>query len=150
MNLSRCKLLLYFSFIVLTMSGCSSLRIADLKPETLTSNSIKASTNVIVGIESIATIDSEYHDAGKWEQGLAEALRNEGVFSTVYHPNIDKDKIDILISGKVGGSFQYSGAKNFFTWWPGAIILAHGWRGTRYTYDAYADVKLINVHTGRS
>jgi hypothetical protein len=93
-------------------------------------------------------VDSEYHDAGKWEQGLTEALQNEGVFNTVYHSNIDKEKIDILISGEVGGSFQHNGAKNFFTWWPGAIILAHGWRGTRYTYDAYADVKLIDVHTG--
>ena len=141
--------LLCLSFILLFMTGCTTFQIIDLKPQALNSGYPEYSTNEIAGIESIHVIDSEYRDAWEWEQGLADALRDEGVFKSVSHSNIDKENVDILIRGEVGGEFRYHGAKNFFTWWPGPFILAHNWRGTRYIYDAHAEIKTIDASTGQ-
>ncbi len=130
------------------MTGCTTFQIVDLKPQVLVSGNLEHSVNSIAGIETIRVIDSEYRDAGEWEQGLADVLRDKGVFKSVSYPYIDKGNIDIIISGEMEGEFRHHGAKNFFTWWPGPLLLAHSWRGTRYIYDAHADIKAIDANTG--
>ena len=142
------KMFLCLSFFLLFMTGCTTFQIVDLKPQALISSNPEYSTNAIAGVETMSIIHSEYSDAGQWQQGLADVLRDEGVFKSVSHPYIDKDNIDILISGDVGGDFRHHGAKNFFTWWPGPFIFAHNWRGTRYIYDAYANVKVTDANSG--
>lgn len=148
MNYNPHKKLLFLLFILLFITGCTTFDIVDLKPQALPSSNSEYSTTAIAGVETIYVIDSEYRDASGWEQGLAEALRDEGVFISVSHPYINKENIDILFSGEVEGEFRHHGAKNFFTWWPGPFIFAHNWRGTRYIYDARADIKAIDASTG--
>lgn len=140
--------LVCLSFILLFMTGCTTFQIVDLKPQASTISNPEYSTNAIAGVETMKVMHSEYKDAGEWHQGLADALRDEGVFKTVSHPYIDKENIDVLIRGEVGGDFRHHGAKNFFTWWPGPFVFAHNWRGTRYIYDAYANVKVTDANSG--
>ena len=152
MNLTLHKVLLSFSLVLsLILSGCTTFQIVDLKPQTLPSGYVKHPTKAVVGVETMEIVGGEYRDADAWQQGLDDVLRGEGVFKTIFHPlvNKDKDKINLLIRGKVSGDFRYDGAKNFFTWWPGGLVFAPNWRGTRYMYDAYADVEVIDIYTGK-
>lgn len=142
------KILFSWPIILLFISGCTTFKIVDLKPEALIS-STGHPTTTIAGVETIQVTNGEYRDAERWQQGLAEALRDEGAFKSVAHSYIDKENIDILIRGEVEGKFRHQGAKNFFTWWPGPLIFAHNWRGTRYIYDAHANIEVIDASTGK-
>lgn len=142
------RFFLIFIFIFLIFNtGCSFTQIVDHKHEQLL-NPLKQPINAHVGIKTIQIIEHEYNDKGKWQEGLTDILRKEGIFKTITGSVTNKDWVDILIQGKVKGEFRYSGIKNFLTWWPGALILAHSWRGNRYEYNAKADIDLINAQTG--
>jgi len=140
--------ILFVSFILFLTNGCNSLQIVDLKQEPITKNYTNNSTDLIVGIDPMDVVNEGYNDIFQWGQGLPEALHDEGVFKVISHSHIDKTKIDILITGKVGGDFHHSKAKNFFTWWPGPLIFAQSWRGTHYIFNSYADVTVSDPHTG--
>lgn len=149
MNSRPHKMLLYLPILFsLFINGCSSLYVIDLNPQPLTSNNLKHDTNLVVGIETIDIAAGGYEDAEKWQQGLADALRNEGTFNTITQTFGDKQNIDLLIRTKVSGNFHHNGTKNFFTWWPGPLVYAQGWRGTRFIYDAASDVEIIDANSG--
>ena len=137
-------ILLSYAFLI---SGCTTFQIVDLNSKFLPSTTGKAKTNIVVGIDSLS-VGGKYTDAGKWQQGLVDVLSNEGVFRKVSHPYLKNENVDLIIRGEVGGDFRHHGAKNFFTWWPGPFILTHHWRGTRYIYDAYADIDVIDINSG--
>jgi len=147
-QLNKFKKLLYISSIVFFINGCNSLQVVDLKPEPQITNNINKPTNLVASIETKHVGDKQYSDSWQWEQGLANVLRDKDMFKTIIQPDQGKEKADIIIKGEVGGVFHYSGTKNFFTWWPGAIFFAHSWRGTRYSYDTHANYKVTDAYTG--
>lgn len=147
MNLSKIYLLVIF-VLTLLMNGCSSLKVVDLNPQALVSNNVQHDTETIVSIEPLEILAGGYKDAEKWQQGLADALRNERIFHII-SPSINDKYTDFLIRGKVSGIFRPNGTKNFFTWWPGPLIFAQGWRGSRYIYDAKSDIEVIDVKSGK-
>lgn len=130
--------------LVILISGCTTFEVRNLDSEPSIHSSIQAKTNLIVGIDTLK-VSGKYNDAEKWQQGLDDVLRNEGVFKQVSHPYINKGNLDLIIRGKVGDEFRKHGARNFFTWWPGPLILAHHWRGTHYIYDATADIEVVDA-----
>ncbi|MCK5830703.1 MAG: hypothetical protein KAH20_10415 [Methylococcales bacterium] len=151
MNLCFHKVLLILSFIFsLLISGCSTLEIVDLKAQTSPTDNLKKPPNLAIEIETLQVDESKYNDANNFEQGLAEALRKEGFSKTLSKSFNDKTNVDLLIRGTVSGHFRDNKAKNFFTWWPGAIIFAHSWRGTQYIYDAQADIEVIDAQTEKT
>jgi len=145
-NLTKICLLPLF-FLTLFMSGCSSLKVIELNPQPLVSNNVQHDTETIVSMEPIEILAGGYKDAEKWQKGLVDALRDEKIFHII-SPSIKDKYTDLLIRGKVSGIFQPNGAKNFFTWWPGPLIFAQGWRGTRYIYDAISDIEVVDVRSG--
>lgn len=138
---------LFMFFLTGFMSGCSSLKVVDLNPQPLVSNAILQDNDTIVSMDPIEIVAGGFKDAEKWQKGLADVLRNEKIFHII-SPSIKDKYTDLLIRGKVSGSFRPNGTKNFFTWWPGPLIFAQGWRGTRYIYDATADIDVVDVKSG--
>lgn len=47
----------------------------------------------------------------------------------------------------MSGDFRDNAAKNFFTWWRGAIVFTHNWRSSRYIYDVLADIEVIDAES---
>lgn len=132
---------------ILLMTGCTTFQIVDLNESVANQvGGLKANSDR-VGVQPLE-VSNDYGDAVTFQQDLANALRREGVFNNISHPVNANDNVELLIRGKVSGKFRKNGAKNFFTWWPGPLIFAHNWRGTRFVYDAFADIELINAGTG--
>jgi len=129
------------------MTGCTTFKVVDLNESiSAQEGSLKTNANR-VGVQLLEA-KSDYGDALSFQQGLANSLRTEGVFNNISYPVNANDNVELLIRGKVAGQFRKNGAKNFFTWWPGPLIFAHNWRGTRFVYDAFVDIELINAGTG--
>ena len=86
--------------------------------------------------------------SGGFEEGLADFLANEGIFQRVVYPFRDgRDQVDMLIRVKASGEFLPGGMKNFFTWFPGGLLFAPAFRGTRWHYDAAAEVEILEGET---
>jgi len=147
LNLTKRFLLATF-FLTFLISGCSSLKVVDLNPQPLVSNNVQHDTDIIVSIDPIEIVAGGYKDAEKWQQGLGDVLRNERIFHII-SPSIKDKYTDLLIRGKVSGIFRHNGTKNFFTWWPGPLIFAQGWRGTRYIYDAISDIEIVDAKSDK-
>ena len=130
--------------IFLLMSGCTTFKRVNLSSESLESNASQYSTGLIASIDAMNVSSNGYEDASEWEQGLRKVLSKSDLFRTVPQSYKNKENIDIIVRGEVNGKFRPNGAKNFFTWWPGAIIFAHNWRGTQYTYDAVGNRTSMN------
>jgi len=79
-------LFIFIAIFSLLISACKTFQIVDLKQQSLTSNNLKHSINSSAGVETIQVAGGGYGDATKWQQGLADALRKEGVFKTVSYP----------------------------------------------------------------
>lgn len=149
LNPHNMLLKLFFIFpLIVSFSGCSTIQVVDIDPQALTSTNLNNKINEVVGIELFDADNGGYSDADRWQQGFSEALHNEAIFEAVYQPVVDKRGIDFIIRGNISGSFRPNGAKNFFTWWPGPLIFAQGWRGNRYIYDLRTDVEIIEASSG--
>jgi hypothetical protein len=152
MRLKQCEIsLLSVLFTTLLISGCTTFQIIDLNPHTpeYAYNGGRI-IDQIVGVQQLnVALSQEYVDADSWQQGLAEALRSENNFANVIYPYQKKEDVNIVIRGNVSGNFRHHGAKNFFTWWPGGLIFAPNWRGTRYIYEARAEVEVVDAQSGK-
>ncbi len=78
-------------------------------------------------------------------EGFADYLINEQVFRKVVFPYKEsRDDVDLVVQVRATGEFRSGGASNFFTWFPGGLLLVPNFRGTRWTYDANAEVTVVD------
>lgn len=129
-----------------TASGCRTFSIAPLKPVNVPPTTGTPFQDTIA-FEALRLGAGSHPDAQKWEDMLPEVLLSEHVFDAVVPVDRSKGSEHFLLRGEVGGAFRPRGTANFFTWFPGPFVLAHGWRGTRFTYDARADLELVDRRT---
>jgi hypothetical protein len=86
--------------------------------------------------------------SGGFEEGFADFLANEQIFSQVVYPYADgRDAADLILKVDAQGDFRSGGAKNFFTWFPGGLVFAPAFRGTRWYYDTRAEVEVLEART---
>ena len=128
----------------------SSLKVAPPAPRWL-STPFPAS----VTVESLRIRDDGYLDGDEQklsalfsEQGLAQVLLDHRVFARTYPGNGTAASTDLVLRGDVVAHWDPHGAANFFTWWPGGLVLAPNWYGTRMEFFANASIDLIDVRTG--
>ena len=142
----------FLSFVLLStffINGCSSLNVIDIKQQQYVPISgIKNLPNIMVGVKPLEIVgNSSYRDAEKWQQGLVDVLREKRIFKSVSQSRVNRKSFDLIIRGTVNGNFRQNGSKNFFTWWPGPIFFAQGWRGTQFIYDAQSDIEVVDAKT---
>ncbi len=127
-------------------AGCRA-QVVNLKPQNvparfrpLAAYSLKA-----------AVTAADVHGAGSsgaTEEGLVDFLVNEQIFTDVVYPYREgEDEVDVLLKVSVKGDFRSGGAANFFTWFPGGLLLIPNFRGTRWTYDAHAEVDALDARS---
>lgn len=101
-----------------------------------------------VGVEPLTRRGDSYGDASDWQEGLEGALRKHQVFVDVHYPYSGEEPVDFILRGSVTGKFRSgSGFPNFLTWWPGPLVFAHNWRGTRFVYDTHAELELVDARS---
>jgi len=108
-----------------------------------------------VMIEQIKLRDGEHlgSDKKKFSElidkdGLARALIEHRVFARSYVAGDNKMSTDLILRGDVVTRWDPRGATNFFVWWPGGIVLAPHWYGTRMQYFMEANIELVDASTG--
>jgi hypothetical protein len=89
--------------------------------------------------------------SGGLEEGFADFLANEQLFRRVIYPYKDgRDDVDLIFRVKAEGDFRSGGMKNFFTWFPGGLLFAPAFRGTRWEYDSTAEIAVLDGRTKNS
>lgn len=128
------------------LSGCTTFQINELNSKTTwEGRQADPTLEEVIGVEKMAiTSNDEYGDAEDWQQSLSQSLKRDGGFKYIVFPYYAESDVDLIIRGQVSGQFRNRGFLNFITWWPGPFLLMHNWRGTRYIFDAQADVELID------
>lgn len=134
--------------VVLVLSGCTTFRVENLRPpreaQALRANPI---IEEVVRVEKMRIgPKDEYGDAHTWQQGLAKSLQSDAGFEHVSSVGIDEVGVDLVVRGVVEGEFRNRGFLNFITWWPGPFLFMHNWRGSRFMFDASADVEVFDTH----
>lgn len=131
---------------IVLLTGCTTFHITNIDSKAVVEDLRADST-----IEEVVSVDkmrigpnNEYGDADSWQQGLSESLKSAGGFKYVASPHFDDADVDIVVRGEVSGEFQNRGFLNFITWWPGPFLFMHNWRGSRFLFDAQADVELFD------
>ncbi len=145
-TLCRALLLLGLSSLVLIASGCKTLSIAPLHPANPPPVAETPFPDVIV-IEDLRVGASAYTDAQPWQDALPAHLEAGHVFAGVVRVDRSTGSERFQLGGEVSGDFRPGGVANFFTWFPGPLVLSHGWRGTRFIYDVSADLELVDTGT---
>jgi hypothetical protein len=82
------------------------------------------------------------------EDGLVEALRAARLFAAVYSPDTmapEAATADLILRGEILTEWGSQGAANFFTYFPGGLIFAPNWRGTRWDYQAMVNLEIVDV-----
>ena len=82
------------------------------------------------------------------EDGLAQALIEHRVFARSYLEDGNRKSTDLILRGDVVGRWDPRGATNFFVWFPGGIVFAPSWYGTRQQYFTDANIELVDARTG--
>jgi hypothetical protein len=136
-------------FSCLALSGGCAIKVVNLTPAMAPGReSAETPFEDTVAVEVLRGTDSGgYEDAADFQQGLAQALREGRVFRRITDPQAADYQVDFVLRGTVGGEFHSSSLLNFITWFPGPIVLMHHWRGTRFTYDARADIEMVDART---
>jgi hypothetical protein len=80
--------------------------------------------------------------------GLTKVLRDHRIFARAMFGDRDETATDLVLRGEIVGRWNPRGAANFFTWWPGGLVLAPNWYGTRMEYFTEARIELANRRTG--
>jgi len=108
-----------------------------------------------VAVEPLLVHDGGYlaGDADRLQQsfevgGLSESLRRNRVFSWVDPGDGSEQQSDLLIRGEMTGGWDPRAAANLTTWFPGGLVFAPNWYGTRQNYVAEARVDVIVRATG--
>ena len=134
--------------LVWLVVGCATLKIVDLNQETSEIQDFDYTIKQDAGIAKMQIGENNaYGDAKSWQEGLSRVLKAEGVFENITYPYHDNDEVDIVVRGNVAGDFRNLGFNNFVTWWPGPLFLSQMWRGTRFIYDAHANIEIVDPRT---
>jgi len=134
---------------MLIMSTGCGLTIANDKPVASFVPYIGFTPTKVVGIETIKIGPGDDYladDKTLYQNGVITELQRKRV-AIIKYPYVGQ-QVDYIISGTVSGKFRNNGAANFFTWWPGPFVFAHGWHGTMFIYDATASATLENTASG--
>jgi hypothetical protein len=92
---------------------------------------------------------SQIADAARQRTGdLAGLLKKRRVFARVKDGRSEQGQADRILRGEVQSRWDPHGVSNFFTWWPGGLVFAPNWRGTRMQYFTDATAELIDTETG--
>ena len=139
--------------VALSLALCASLvsackaKVVNLKPESVPPRFRPIGAYPL----RVAVTGSNLRGAGSsggTEEGLADFLANEQIFTDIVYPYHDgQDEVDVILQARVDGDFRGGGAANFFTWFPGGLLLIPNFRGTRWTYEAHATVDALDAHT---
>ncbi len=138
--------LLSVALLCATLSGLGCrAHVEDLSPRT---NS--GPFRPLAPWQLVAGVTGADAGSGGLAEGLADFLVNEQVFRRVVYPfDEGRDKVDVIVQVRASGDFRSGGAKNFFTWFPGGLLLIPNFRGTRWTYDAHAEVNVVDATSGQ-
>jgi hypothetical protein len=132
------------SLIVALGSACSPTT-KNLNPGNVPGNYRPASPYALVVGVTGPNIEGA-GSSGGLEEGLADFMANELIFERVVYPyRADRDDVDLIIRVNAHGDFRPGGMKNFFTWFPGALLFLTNFRGTRWNYDATAQVDVLDA-----
>jgi hypothetical protein len=85
---------------------------------------------------------------GQSADGLAQILLDQKVFARVKAPGSGDGRTDLILRGDVQSHWDARGAANFFIWWPGGLVFAPNWYGTRMRFFTQATVELVDAGTG--
>lgn len=85
-------------------------------------------------------------DPEKHLDGLLVPALND-VFALVIHQGTSRVPPDLIAQTRVIGSWDTNGGANFAAYFPGGLIFAPGWYGTRMTYSTRAEVDLVDART---
>jgi hypothetical protein len=80
-----------------------------------------------------------------WEGAMARILREANMFARLLYPKSSSSKVDFTIRADIESHWHTRGFRNFLTYWPGGLLFAPSWRGTRMQFDAEATVELIDA-----
>ena len=83
------------------------------------------------------------------QSGLAQALRATRFFSEVTSANSESAETDWVLRGSIETEWSSQGADNFFTYFPGGLVFAPSWHGTRWKYRTTATMELVERQSGR-
>jgi len=81
--------------------------------------------------------------------GLSEFLKREPLFDEVTADFEDVEP-DVVVKASTEGAFRSGGVANFFTFFPGGLLLVPTIRGVRWTYDAHAEAEVFDAETHQS
>jgi hypothetical protein len=131
-------------------------RIASLEPEAALPPWPEAPFPGSVAVEPLLVRDGGYleGDADRLQEsfavgGLSESLRRNRIFARVDSGYATEFESDLVIRGEVLLSWDPRASANFATWFPGGLVLAPNWYGTRQAYAAEARVDLFVRATGK-
>jgi hypothetical protein len=79
---------------------------------------------------------------------LTQILREQRVFARTEREADRRFPTDLVLRGEVSARWDPLGTDNFFTWWPGGLVLAPHWHGTRMQFFAEARTELVDSRTG--
>jgi hypothetical protein len=82
------------------------------------------------------------------ERGLARVLNDNHVFARTDSGYGSGVATTFVLRGDVVSRWNPRGVANFFIWFPGGLVFAPNWYGTRMEYFADASVDLISVESG--
>jgi hypothetical protein len=109
-----------------------------------------------VAVEPLLVHDGGYMegDADRLQQsfaigGLSESLRRNRIFSRVDSGYGDEFESDLVIRGEMTAGWDPRASDNFATWFPGGLVLAPNWYGTRQAYAAEAHIDISVRATGQ-
>jgi hypothetical protein len=130
-------------------------RIASIEPETALPPWPDAPFPGLVAVEPLMVYDGGFLEGDTdllqqaFEQGgLAESLRRNRVFARVESDYAADLESDLVIRGAVTGTWDPRASANFGVWFPGGLVLAPNWYGTRQAYRAEALVEVSVRATG--
>jgi hypothetical protein len=140
--------------VAITATACAP-RITSLEPEQAVPPWPEAPFPGSVAVEPLFVHDGGYlgGDADRLQQsfeigGLSESLRRNRIFAQVESGDGSEQQSDLVIRGEMTGSWDPRASDNFATWFPGGLVLAPNWYGTRQAYAAEARVDVFVRATG--
>jgi hypothetical protein len=145
------------AFAVLALAACLACapRITSLEPEQALPPWPNAPFPGSVAVEPLLVHDGGYlaGDADRLQEsfeigGLSESLRRNRIFTRVDSGDGSQQGSDLVIRGEMTGAWDPRASENFATWFPGGLVFAPNWQGTRQDYAAEARVDVFVRATG--
>ena len=138
----------------IAVAACAP-RIASLEPETALPPWPEAPFPGTIAVEPLRVRyggymqgDAELLQESLEKGSLAEALRRNRIFAWVDSGDGAELASDLVIRGEVLAGWDPRASANFATWFPGGLVLAPNWYGTRMEYYTEARIDLFVRSSG--